>query len=69
MTNTRVEFKEERNGLRLPTRVTMREVRYVVWGKNGTSGYRQQTLATAKQIYKNYRFYSTQTDDPVFDTE
>jgi hypothetical protein len=67
ITSVRTEFREERNGLRLPTRVTLRETRFVVWGKKGTSGYRQETLASVKQSYSNYRFYDVDTEEPTFD--
>jgi len=67
VTAVRAEFREERHGLRLPTRVTMREKRFVVWGKNGTSGYREETLASVKQLYTKYRFYDVEADEPSFD--
>ena len=66
VTSVRAEFREQRNGLRLPTRVTLRETRFVVWGKRGTSGYREETLASVKQLYTNYRFYDVETEEPEF---
>lgn len=66
VTSVRAEFREQRNALRLPTRVTLREARFIVWGKNGTSGYRDETLATVKQFYTNYRFYDVGTEEPEF---
>ena len=66
VTSVRAEFREERNGLRLPTRVTLRETRFVVWSRNGTSGYREETLASAKQLYTNYRFYDVDTEETEF---
>ncbi|NIM02164.1 MAG: hypothetical protein GTO30_11890 [Acidobacteria bacterium] len=65
ITSFRTEFGEERNGLRLPTRVTMREQRFTVWGKDGSSGYRERTLSSVKQLYTNYRFYSVDTDQTI----
>ncbi len=62
ITSVRAEFAEQRNGLRLPTRVTTRERRFVVWGRDGTSGYREQTLASIKQLYTNYRFYGVSAE-------
>lgn len=66
VTSVRAEFHEQRNGLRLPTRVTLRETKFVVWGKKGTSGYREETLASVKQSYTNYRFYDVETKAPDF---
>ena len=65
MTWVRAEFREERNGLRLPTKVTLRESRYVVWGRKGTSGYRDETLGSVKQLYTNYRFYEVQSEQRI----
>ncbi len=62
ITSFRTEFGEERNGLRLPTRVTMREQRFTVWGRDGSSGYHERTLSTVKQLYTNYRFYGVSTE-------
>lgn len=69
VTSVRAEFREQRNGLRLPTRVTLRETRFVVWGKNGTSGYREETMASVKQSYTNYRFYDVETREPEFEND
>ena len=44
----------------------LRETRFVVWGRKGTSGYREETLASVKQSYTNYRFYDVQTEEPTF---
>ena len=66
VTSVRAEFREQRNGIRLPTRVTLRETRFVVWGKKGTSGYREETLSSVKQSYSNYRFYDVVTEQPTF---
>ncbi len=65
ITSFRTEFGEERNDLRLPTRVTMREQRFTVWGKNGSSGYRERTLSSVKQLYTNYRFYGVTTEQKM----
>jgi len=69
VTSVRAEFREERNGLRLPTRVTLRETRFVVWGRRGTSGYREQTMSSVKQSYTNYRFYDVETEQPAFEND
>ncbi len=42
--------------------MTTRERRFVVWGRDGTSGYREQTLASIKQLYTNYRFYGVSAE-------
>ena len=61
------EFGVEKNGMRFPSRVRFRDVRYKVYGTRKRSGYRESPLLRVHQEYDNYRFYSVRTQSEVRD--
>ena len=59
------DFGFEKNGMRFPSRVRFRDVRYKVYGTRKRSGYRESPLLRVHQDYENYRFYSVRTQSEV----
>lgn len=59
------EYGVEMNGMRFPSEVVTRGVRYEAWAHEGDSGYREFPVFRLEQAYDNYQFFGVRTAEEI----
>jgi hypothetical protein len=59
------EYGVEVNGMRFPSEVVTRGVRYEAWAHEGDSGYREYPMFRLEQAYDNYRFFGVRAEEEI----